>query len=83
MFNATDWLGSTDARYATPMRVQHDIDISVGYMHSGYPFMTFMDVVNSTLNTTVMKWCVTGTMTCHALLTALLRHMRCLYCNIV
>ncbi|KAF8059185.1 TCAF2 [Scenedesmus sp. PABB004] len=32
-----------------PLRMQHDADISVGYMHSGYPIMTFMDVVDSTL----------------------------------
>ncbi|KAI7843452.1 hypothetical protein COHA_002930 [Chlorella ohadii] len=37
-------------------RFQHDIDISAGYMHSGYPVMTFLDVTNSTLDVTSWKW---------------------------
>ncbi len=32
-----------------PERMAHDVDISAGYMHSGYPVMTFLDVVDSTL----------------------------------
>ena len=40
---------------ASPMRMQSDVDISAGYMHSGYPFMAQMDVVNSTLNTSITR----------------------------
>jgi hypothetical protein len=38
-----------------PMRMQSDVDISAGYMHSGYPFMAGMDVVNSTLNVSLTR----------------------------
>jgi hypothetical protein len=38
-----------------PMRMQSDVDISNGYMHSGYPFMAYMDVVNSTLNVSIAR----------------------------
>ena len=40
-----------------PQRFQHDVDIGGGYMHSGYPIMTFLDVVEGTLNTSdPQKW---------------------------
>ncbi len=32
-----------------PMRIQHDAATTYGYMHAGYPIMTFMDVVNTTI----------------------------------
>jgi hypothetical protein len=50
------WMGGIDANRAAPMRFQHDQDISFGYMHSGYPIMTFMDVVNSTLDVEGNHW---------------------------
>jgi len=39
-----------------PMRMQSDLDISVGYMHSGYPFMSGLDVAGSTLNTSITRY---------------------------
>jgi hypothetical protein len=38
-----------------PMRMQSDVDIGGGYMHSGYPFMAGMDVVNTTLNVSIAR----------------------------
>jgi hypothetical protein len=38
-----------------PMRMQSDVDIGGGYMHSGYPFMAGMDVVNSTLDVSITR----------------------------
>jgi hypothetical protein len=45
------WMGGIDANRAAPMRFQHDQDISIGY-----PIMTFMDVVNSTLDVEGNHW---------------------------
>jgi hypothetical protein len=50
------WMAGIDANRPAPMRFQHDQDISAGYMHSGYPIMTFMDVVNSTLDINGDHW---------------------------
>lgn len=50
------WMAGINANRPSPMRIQHDQDIEFGYMHSGYPIMTFMDVVNSTLDTNGAHW---------------------------
>ena len=53
---AQDYLDGWPAEPVSPMRYQHDNDISAGYMHSGYPIMTFMDVVNDTLDIPTNHW---------------------------
>lgn len=37
MLDAVAWMAAMDPERAKPERFQHDIDISAGYMHSGYP----------------------------------------------
>jgi hypothetical protein len=39
-----------------PERMVHDAAISVGYMHAGYPIMTFLDVVEGTLDPQAGHW---------------------------
>lgn len=56
VMDTQDYMAGTPSPRSSPMRIQHDIDISIGYMHSGYPIMTFMDVVEGTLQTTGGKW---------------------------
>jgi hypothetical protein len=50
------WMAGIDPNRPAPMRFQHDQDILFGYMHSGYPIMTFLDVVDSTLDTNGAHW---------------------------
>lgn len=50
------WMAGINANRPSPMSIQHDQDIEFGYMHSGYHIMTFMDVVNSTLDTSGAHW---------------------------
>jgi hypothetical protein len=42
---AEDWLASTEEDRSRPERIVADVEISAGYMHSGYPIMTYLDVV--------------------------------------
>ncbi|GAB4822327.1 hypothetical protein N2152v2_009373 [Parachlorella kessleri] len=44
------WLANIPAQRPAPMRIQHDVDIATGYMHSGYPIMTYMDVTDTALD---------------------------------
>ena len=78
------YMANIDPQRPYPQRMQHDVDISIGYMHSGwvasaqcfppmpvsatpassflvpptrsYPFMTLMDVVDTTLDPSAPKW---------------------------
>lgn len=42
---AEDWLAATGEDRKRPERIVADVEISAGYMHSGYPIMTYLDVV--------------------------------------
>ncbi|MDB6071983.1 MAG: hypothetical protein JWL81_3154, partial [Verrucomicrobiales bacterium] len=42
---AEDWLAATAEDRKKPERIVADVEISAGYMHSGYPIMTYLDVV--------------------------------------
>ena len=81
------YMANIDPQRPYPQRMQHDVDISNGYMHSGwvahtcpvlhimptaiavlclsslivpshcsYPFMTGMDVIQTTLDPSAVKW---------------------------
>jgi hypothetical protein len=50
------WLAGINTTRPRPMRFQHDQYNLFGYMHSGYPIMTFLDVVDSTLDTNGAHW---------------------------
>ncbi len=43
--HAEDWLAATEEDRQRPERIVADVEISAGYMHSGYPIMTYLDVV--------------------------------------
>lgn len=52
------WLGSFSPDSLPPDAITHDIDISAGMLHTGNPFMSFMDLKDVTLTPTpVNKWC--------------------------
>lgn len=50
---AEDTLASTDRR--RPERIVADVEISAGYMHSGYPIMTYLDVVPMVSDITTLR----------------------------
>lgn len=45
--DACAWLASIPAERTYPQRIQTDVDIGGGYMHSGYPIMAQMDVADA------------------------------------
>lgn len=52
---AQDWLASTETDRKRPERIVADVEISAGYMHSGYPIMTYLDVVPLVSDLTAMR----------------------------
>ncbi|PSC75411.1 hypothetical protein C2E20_1400 isoform X1 [Micractinium conductrix] len=60
--DAAAWMAGISTVRPKPERFQPDVDISAGYMHAGYPIMTFMDVVNTTLDpSSASKWLIEDT----------------------
>lgn len=52
---AEDDLAGTAAQRRRPERIVPDVQISAGYMHSGYPIMTWMDVVPHSVDVEKMR----------------------------
>ncbi|MEQ1860696.1 MAG: M60 family metallopeptidase [Chthoniobacteraceae bacterium] len=52
---AEDELAGTLAKRNRPERIVPDVQISAGYMHSGYPIMTWMDVIPASVDVEKMR----------------------------
>lgn len=52
---AEDELAGTASQRKRPERIVPDVQISAGYMHSGYPIMTWMDVVPLSVDVEKMR----------------------------
>lgn len=54
--DAEAYIAAISTERPQPFRFQCDRDIGGGYMHSGYPIMTGLDVTEVTLDPTPGKW---------------------------